>query len=272
MNMLSLPNAHIHTGSLILVNGEHKFTDKGTDKETETNKEMGALIPVQERFSSIKMRRRAVVLLSSLMDGIHGWRSIVPVSGWRSFEDQQDIWDDTLKESGLEFTRKYVAAPGHSEHQTGLAIDLGLKQESIDFICPAFPYSGICQTFREMAAGYGFIERYPAGKEHITGIGHEPWHFRYVGVPHAEIMRRNDLTLEEYISFIKQYPYGQRAYGIRFDGQEMQVSYIKAARADSTKLEIDDSAPYSISGNNADGFILTEWRQTNGLKTELQGA
>ena len=85
-------------------------------------------------------------------------------------------------ENGEEFTNQFVARPGHSEHQTGLAIDLGLKQPDIDFLRPYFPYKGICQTFRELSTDYGFIERYPAGKEAITGIAHEPWHFRYVGV------------------------------------------------------------------------------------------
>ncbi len=64
----------------------------------------------------------------------------------------------------------------------------------------------ICQTFREKAAKYGFILRYPAGKEHITGIGHEPWHFRYVGVPHAEIMASEGLTLVEYTDFLTGFP------------------------------------------------------------------
>ena len=104
----------------------------------------------------------------------------------------------SLLENGEEFTNKFVARPGHSEHQTGLAIDLGLKQPDIDFLRPNFPYEGICQTFRELAADYGFIERYPVGKEAITGIAHEPWHFRYVGVPHAKIMVDHNWTLEEY--------------------------------------------------------------------------
>lgn len=267
MSTLVLPSTHIYTGSLILVNREHalmpmhKFKGKVPDD----------LIPVQEELPSIRMQRRAATLLSNLIADIHGWGSIVPVSGWRSFEEQQDIWNNTLKESGRRFTEKYVAIPGHSEHQTGLAIDLALKQDSIDFICPDFPYSGISQTFRKKAAAYGFIERYPAGKERITGIGHEPWHFRYVGVPHAEIMKKHDLTLEEYIIFIKQFPYGQKAHGIQPCEQGVLVSYLKAEQASNTLLEIDGSAPYSISGNNTDGFIITEWRQSNAYGTKLPG-
>ena len=110
------------------------------------------------------------------------------------------IYTDSLRENGPEFTAKFVAMPGHSEHLTGLAIDLGLRQPKIDFIRPAFPYEGICQKFRELAPAYGFIERYPKGKEHITGIAHEPWHFRYVGTPYSETMAFKGMTLEEYLA------------------------------------------------------------------------
>lgn len=173
---------------LILVNQSHALTEDIPDP----------LVPVHPRTPSILMCRCAAVMLSRLMEKIHGWEEIVPVSGWRSRDEQQAIWDSSLRENGLTFTQKYVALPGHSEHQTGLAIDLGLRQEQIDFICPEFPDSGICRLFREMAPDYGFILRYPPGKEHITGISHEPWHFRYVGRPHARIMEQKGLTLEEY--------------------------------------------------------------------------
>lgn len=176
--------------SLVLVNLAHAFPpDTAPD-----------LVPVHPDYPQLLLEREAVEALSRLMERLDGWRSIVPVSGWRSMEEQTQIYNDSLAENGLAFTQKYVALPGHSEHQTGLAIDLGLKGESIDFIRPDFPYEGICQTFRELAPAYGFIERYPAGKEAVTGIAHEPWHFRYVGIPHAENMARLGLTLEEYLS------------------------------------------------------------------------
>lgn len=72
---------------------------------------------------------------------------------------------------------------GCSEHETGLAIDLALAGEEPDFIRPPFPDRGICRRFRQRCADFGFVLRYPAGKETVTGIAHEPWHFRYVGVP-----------------------------------------------------------------------------------------
>ena len=70
--------------------------------------------------------------------------------------------------------------------------------EHMDFICPEFPYDGICGHFRALAPDYGFILRYTKEKEAITGISEEPWHFRYVGVPHARIITDRGLCLEEY--------------------------------------------------------------------------
>ena len=158
------------------------------------------LIHVHPGYPNMLLERRAVRALVRLMEKLDGWRSIVPVSGWRSMEEQEKLYQNALAESGPEFSEQYVALPGHSEHQTGLAIDLGLRQPEIDLIRPAFPYEGICQKFRELAPLYGFVERYPAKKEAVTGIAHEPWHFRYVGRSHAQRMTNLGLTLEEYLT------------------------------------------------------------------------
>ena len=153
-----------------------------------------------------------------------------------------------------------MALPGHSEHQTGLALDLGLKKDEIDFLCPDFPDSGICRTFRERAPEYGFIHRYPSGKEKVTGISHEPWHFRYVGTPHGEIMEQEGLTLEEYILFLRDFPHGIRPYLFRTEGRQVAVSWLRARQTGCTRLTVDGRLPYSVSGDNAGGFIVTEWR------------
>lgn len=247
MSTITLTQEQIHKGNLILVNREYGILSASEEP----------LTPASDTAPEILLQRCAATLLNQLMQEIGGWQSIVPVSGWRSGKEQQQIWDDTLRESGLAFTEKYVAVPGHSEHQTGLAIDLGLKQEHIDFICPDFPDMGVCRLFRQKAAKYGFILRYPAGKETITGIGHEPWHFRYVGIPHAQIMEENRLTLEEYMDFIRLYPYGDKAYHFQNSIQEITVSFLDGR---CNGYPSPDNHPYTVSGNNIDGFILTEWR------------
>lgn len=268
--MLTLTEQNIHTGNLILVNERHGIQGEPED----------LLVPARDGMPEILLQRCAAALLNELMQEIHGWRSIVPVSGYRSFEEQQRIWDESLRENGPEFTRKYVALPGHSEHQTGLAIDLGLKQEKFDFIRPDFPSTGICKSFGKRVAKYGFILRYPAGKESVTGIAHEPWHFRYVGTPHAGIMEQNGLTLEEYIAFVKQFTYGRNAYSVRNGSRKIRISYLAARAAqgrsagtnmpesfscevmpDSCSGILPDDLPRTVSGNNTDGFIITEWEE-----------
>lgn len=245
MRQITLSRDAIHRGTLILVNAGHKVawdTPEG-------------LLTVG---ADVQLERQAATLLEELMQEIGGWESIVPVSGWRSMAEQQAIWDSCLQESGPEYTRTYVAVPGHSEHQTGLAIDLGLRQEHIDFICPEFPDTGICGQFKQRAADYGFILRYPAEKECITGIGCEPWHFRYVGVPHARIMVENHQTLEEYTEYIKQFDSPLHPYCIRIRGRAIYVSYTPA-KSEETTVEVIETAPCQISGNNVDGFVLTQW-------------
>ena len=185
-----LSREDIYHGSLILVNAAHAYLEHTGKKQyldeilqpvlkqqennfltKETNGKEPALQEISEQQSAefnmniynMKLQRRAVILLNELMEKLHGWEHIVPVSAWRPHKEQQNIWDTSMRKSGREFTETYVAVPGHSEHETGLAIDLGLKQDVIDFIRPEFPYEGICQKFRQLAPKYGFIERYPKG-------------------------------------------------------------------------------------------------------------
>lgn len=250
MKTLTISPKSVHAGNLILVNWQFPYHAGNAES---------SLVPVCTGCNNVLLERRAAVSLSKLISDIDGWTQISAVSGWRSKREQRDIYEESLRENGAAFTQQFVARPDHSEHQTGLAIDLGLKKSEIDFIRPDFPYSGICQTFREKAVAYGFIERYPKGKETVTGIAQEPWHFRYVGAPHAAIMTELGLSLEEYHVFLKQYPYGEKCFAYRNGNQDIEVSYVKDTAGADTELEIEADIPYSVSGNNADGFVLTEW-------------
>lgn len=251
MTEIILQEKDVHTGNLILVNPKYAYEEQ----------ERHHLVPLYD--TEVFLEQCAADSLFCLLAHIGGARQIVPVSGFRTMEEQQQIWDGSLAEHGQSFTETYVAVPGHSEHQTGLAIDLGKNQENIDFIRPEFPYDGICQTFREHAASYGFIERYPKESEQMTGIGHEPWHFRYVGTPHAAIIKEHGFILEEYISFLRQFPYGQKAYVCRCGQREAGISFVKADANGSARIEtaLETVKDMEISGNNADGFIVTEWRR-----------
>lgn len=257
MKTVLLKQEDLYKGYLILVNKEHGY-------HTQSQKLSHAGVWDGEE---ILYEHVANEELHKLMGEINGWEYIVPVSAWRSLEEQQKIWAQSLEESGQEFTQKYVAVPGHSEHQTGLAIDLALKQPEIDFIRPCFPYEGICQTFRQKAAKYGFVQRYQEEKQSVTQIGHEPWHFRYVGTPHAEIMVQKGFALEEYIAFLKRYRYRENPFLFQTESKAgckllYRISYLSLKSCEEpsgmTQVQFDGVYPYQISGNNCDGFIITE--------------
>lgn len=121
------------------------------------------------------------------------------VSAYRSREEQQSIIDQRINQfmnqgmswqEAYEETMRTVAEPGHSEHETGLAIDINAENESNQAV---YDWLAVNAHF------YGFIVRYPANKVDETGIDYEPWHFRYVGVEHAQAIYENDLTLEAYL-------------------------------------------------------------------------
>lgn len=261
MNDVTMSRHSIQTGNLILVNGDHPYNEHAEDRD---------LVPADDPTWTIAsgpqaphacrqlIARRAAAPLNQLMRAIDGWSSIAAVSGWRPYQEQVNIWEESIAQHGLAFTRSYVAQPGCSEHHTGLAIDPGfLDGTPLDFIRPNFPYEGICQEFRDKAAAYGFVERYPEGKEALTGVAHEPWHFRYVGRPHAAIMRDRGFVLEEYLAFLRQFDGPQNAFVWQAQGQRWSIWYVEAAKTDPTCIHIDRSGLYAISGDNCNGFVVT---------------
>lgn len=248
MKTIILERENIYCGALLLVNARYPLRDNG----------INGFIPVDARFPNVFMERGAAAALRLALEKISAKDAIVPVSGYRSSEEQAILYDSSLKEHGEDFTKKYVALPSHSEHQTGLAIDLGLNKKEIDFIRPDFPYDGICGRFRRVAPDYGFIERYAEGKEGLTGIAHEPWHFRYVGFPHSKIIGENGFSLEEYLEFIKDYREGSRLAYTQGFGAGAEIYYIPAMGG-KTLACVPENGGYQISGNNMDGFVMTVW-------------
>jgi D-alanyl-D-alanine carboxypeptidase len=144
------------------------------------------------------MRQEAATALVGLFtaaraDGV----GLAGVSAYRSEARQRDLFGQYSHRNGVEAASQYSAAPGTSEHQTGLAIDVS----GSDGRCQASPCFGSTAPARWLAtngARFGFIVRYPPGKEAITGYQYEPWHIRYVGVDLAQAITASGLTMEEY--------------------------------------------------------------------------
>lgn len=250
MRTLRFERTDISKGNLILINPSHPL--KG-------DRQKNRLIPVRPDAAHILLERQTAKMLSKVTALGGCEHKIVPVSGYRTMREQQAIYADSLREHGEDFTQKYVAIPGCSEHQTGLAIDLAENKGIINFICPDFPYTGIYGHFRELLIQYGFIERYPVGSEQITHIAHEPWHFRYVGYPHSVLMTEKGLTLEEYTEYIKQFPYHGEHLRVEHNGRKFTIFYVHLPYEKPGWVEIPDIIPYQLSGNNEDGMIVTLW-------------
>ncbi len=151
-----------------------------------------------EKLDKRKMRQEAAEALEQLFagakeDGI----GLAGVSGYRSYATQKALFQRYVDRDGLEAASRYSARPGHSEHSTGLAMDV----TGSDGKCAAtdcFGGTPAALWLADHAHEYGFIIRYPEGKEEITGYKYEPWHLRYVGVELAEVIYTTGLTLEEY--------------------------------------------------------------------------
>ena len=121
---------------------------------------------------------------------------ITIVSAYRDYEYQNKLFKQYVQEKGLKYALNCSAKAGHSEHQTGLAIDVMGSNGDYNL----FDESNEFNWMKEHAHKYGFILRYPKGKEHITGFKYEPWHYRYIGTTLATYLYENNLTLEEYFS------------------------------------------------------------------------
>ena len=114
------------------------------------------------------------------------------ISGYRSYEKQSELYNNYVKKDGEKIANTYSAKPGYSEHQTGLAFDIGKVDSS-------FANTKEAKWIEENAHLYGFIVRYPKNKTSITGYIYEPWHVRYLGIDTATKVKESGLCLEEYL-------------------------------------------------------------------------
>ncbi|SFP30783.1 M15 family metallopeptidase [Salibacterium halotolerans] len=168
--------------------------------------------------------------------GKEGVNHFSMTSGVRSFEKQRELY----QEKGAN-----LALPaGHSEHNAGLALDVGSTQESM-YNAPE------AKWIEENAWKHGFILRYPEGKVDVTGIEYEPWHIRYVGLPHSAIMKEKNFVLEEYLNHLKQ----KKKMSVDVDGKAYTVSY--HSFSENMTIDIPEHLEYKISGNNMNGVIVT---------------
>jgi len=158
------------------------------------------------RLQSVARDAFVQMLKSMEEDGIYGLRL---QSAYRSYSYQQAVFNQREKElkakghsksEAENMASKSIQPPGASEHQLGLSLDVSIDGK----LTQAFGETKAGKWLEEHSHKYGFVIRYPSSKTEITQIIYEPWHLRYVGTPHSTIMKNLVLTLEEYLSYIKQ--------------------------------------------------------------------
>lgn len=173
---------------LVLVNKEYKLPENYVPSKLE-------LISNEFANENKYLREEARIAFETLSKNAKelGYR-IIAVSTYRDYEYQNKLYNMYVEEKGLDYADKCSARPGHSEHQTGLAVDVEGSNRDYD----EFENSKEFVWMKENAYKYGFILRYPKGKEKITGFKYEPWHYRYVGLDVAKTIHDEKLTLEEY--------------------------------------------------------------------------
>ena len=183
----------------VLVNKQNKLPDNYEPKD---------LVYPDVRFifngklDKRKMRAEAADALEAMFagaekDGIF----LAGVSGYRSKATQEVLYNRYVKRDGKKAADRYSARPGHSEHQTGLTMDIsGSTGKCAAQDC--FGDTKEAKWLADYAYEYGFIIRYPEGKEQITGYKYEPWHLRFVGMEISKEVHEKDITLEEYFNIV----------------------------------------------------------------------
>jgi len=152
----------------------------------------------KEQTEKKKMRSEAAAAIAQLFAGAKKQGvTLLGVSAYRSHATQSALFSSYVQRDGYDKAATYSALPGTSEHETGLGIDV-TKGDGTCAAQDCFGGTKEATWLDAHAAEYGFIIRYPKGKDAVTGYKYEPWHLRYVGKPVAQAIKSKGITLEEY--------------------------------------------------------------------------
>ena len=244
----------LHSGDLILVNYQYAY-DFALNSDVELIDLSTAINDSYSVYGTVYVQPKMAEALNQLAAAFAeatGNTDVRVISGYRSEEYQQQLYDAKVEEVGAEQAAVWAAEPGYSEHHTGLAVDVGIASGSGAL---AFTDQGTYAWYCDNAANYGLINRYAEEKQEITKIMDEPWHYRYVGKPHALLITQNNLCLEEYIEMLKNYNFFGQHLTLSVSADEnYEIYYVSGSRSD---IPVPKNRRYEISGNNVDGYIVT---------------
>ncbi|TCP53917.1 D-Ala-D-Ala carboxypeptidase [Tumebacillus sp. BK434] len=242
---IQVTNDQIFKGDLLLVNKDHPVPPGAEEPDAVNLSQHPELV---NGFSlldnSIQLSPRLLQNFTSSLRAAEkdGVSHFLITSGYRNDQEQSQLY----QQMGAD----YAMPAGYSEHNLGLSIDIGSTQGDMNQVPEG-------EWLSQHAWQYGFILRYPKDKEYITGIRYEPWHFRYVGLPHSAIIQKKGFVLEEYLDFLKE----QQTVTATVDHQTYTVSYYPVSA--NTTIHVPENGRFDISGNNMDGVIVTVYDQPN---------
>ncbi|MCL1854049.1 MAG: M15 family metallopeptidase [Peptococcaceae bacterium] len=224
------------TRFLELVNRDNPVNGKGVSK-----KYVSSYSAVSYRANDIELQETALEAVNKLFTAARndGIKTLYVSSGFRSKAEQTRLYNEAADKS-------LVQPPNHSEHQTGLAVDIVATDVAQETLAKTREGRWLAQNSWK----YGLILRYGQDKIDITQIAYEPWHFRYVGQPHAWYCQQNNLCLEEYIEFLRR----EGGYRAVYNGKAYTVVYMKPKDG---KIFVPDAMNFSVSGDNAGGYVVT---------------
>lgn len=233
----------IKRGNLLLVNSEYPVDQDSVKSDivnlfTDNELTQGYVLLESEMYLSKDVAQKFSKMVTIAQE--EGVNHFLISSGFRDFEEQKVLYQDTGDD--------YALPPGHSEHNLGLALDVGSTETSMYNASEG-------EWIKENAWKHGFILRYPEDKVHITGIEYEPWHIRYVGLPHSAIMKKKNFVLEEYLDYLKE----KQKVSIEFKDEKYIVTYYPFSK--NLTINIPENKEYEISGNNMDGVIVTVYEK-----------
>ncbi len=260
---IEVDNTKLSEGALILVNQENKYT-KDISSALENVYSYNRSAGFTENWYGLPDVRQT--LKKEVLDAFNSMYgdcldamsfseaemkkiSVNMSKTYVSSDAQQTEYEQALSKADPS-TKPYLQAGGHSEHQTGLAFNITASAEAQTML----------SWFADNGWKYGFVVRYPEGKEGVTYVKDEPNHFRYVGIPHASYMKSNRLVMEEYLGVLETKTYNSRLMPEISTAGKYEVYACKAQVGATTKVMVPAESSgwsYMISGTNKGYFVVT---------------
>lgn len=241
---INITKDQVYKGNLLLVNKDYPAPSGGEEaraavqliQHKELVKGFG-LLDNTIQLSPTMVQRFTAMVNTADRDGVNHFQIN---SGYRSSKEQNQLY----KQMGA----SYAMPAGYSEHNLGLSVDIGSTQMEMNKAPEG-------EWLRKHAWKYGFILRYPKDKTDITGIRYEPWHFRYVGLPHSAIIQENSFVLEEYLDFLKE----NKSVTATIGKRTYTIYYYPVSK--NTVIRVPAESRYEISGDNMGGVIVTVYTE-----------